>query len=67
VDLKIPPGAHAGSKLRLKGRGVPASPPGDLYVVLEIALPAADDAKSRAAYSAFATACPFNPRAHLGV
>jgi curved DNA-binding protein len=67
VDLKIPAGSRAGSKLRLKGRGIPASPPGDLYVMLEIALPPATDGKARAAYSAFAAACPFNPRAQLGV
>jgi len=39
VDLKVPPGAQAGTKLRLRGRGIPASPPGDLYAVLQIALP----------------------------
>ncbi len=67
VDLKIPPASHAGSKLRLKGRGIPASPPGDFYVTLQIALPAAKDDKAKAAYSALAAALPFNPRAHLGV
>jgi len=67
VDLKIPAGSHAGSKLRLKGRGIPATPPGDLYVTLEIALPPANDDKARAAYLALASAVPFNPRAHLGV
>jgi curved DNA-binding protein len=67
VELKIPAGAHAGSKLRLKGRGIPASPPGDFYVVLQIALPAADDVKAKAAYAAFAAAVPFNPRVSLGV
>ena len=67
VDLKIPAASHAGSKLRLKGRGIPASPPGDFYVVLQIALPAANDAKARAAYAALAAALPFNPRAILGV
>ncbi len=67
VELKIPAGSRAGSKLRLKGRGIPASPPGDLFVVLEIALPPAADEKARAAYNAFAAACPFNPRAQLGV
>jgi curved DNA-binding protein len=66
VDLKIPPTSHAGSKLRLKGRGIPASPPGDFYVMLQIALPAADDSNAKAAYSAFAAALPFNPRASLG-
>jgi curved DNA-binding protein len=67
VDLKIPPGSRAAGKLRLKGRGIPASPPGDFYVVLQIALPAAADAKAKAAYEAFAAAVPFNPRANLGV
>jgi curved DNA-binding protein len=67
VDLKIPPGSHAGSKLRLKGRGIPASPPGDFYVVLQIALPPASDDKAKAAYAAMAAALPFNPRATLGV
>jgi curved DNA-binding protein len=67
VELKVPAGSHAGSKLRLRGRGIPASPPGDLYVVLQIALPAANDDKAKAAYAAFAAAVPFNPRAGLGV
>jgi curved DNA-binding protein len=67
VDLKIPAAAHAGSKLRLKGRGIPASPPGDFYVMLQIALPAANDDKAKAAYAAFGEALPFNPRASLGV
>jgi curved DNA-binding protein len=67
VDLKIPAGSHAGSKLRLKGRGIPSSPPGDLFVVLQIALPPAQDDKARAAYAAMAAALPFNPRVNLGV
>jgi curved DNA-binding protein len=67
VDLKIPPGSRAGSKLRLKGRGIPATPPGDFYVVLQIALPPAKDDKAKAAYAALAAALPFEPRASLGV
>jgi curved DNA-binding protein len=67
VDLKIPPDSHARTKLRLKGRGIPASPPGDFYVILQIALPPAKDEKVKAAYAAFAAALPFNPRASLGV
>jgi curved DNA-binding protein len=67
VDLKVPAGSHAGTKLRLKGRGIPASPPGDFYVVLQIALPSATDEKAKAAYRAMADAVPFNPRASLGV
>jgi curved DNA-binding protein len=67
VDLKIPAGSQAGTKLRLKGRGIPASPAGDFYVALQIALPGADDDKAKAAYAAFAAAMPFNPRAKFGV
>ena len=47
--------------------GENGGPPGDLYVVLEIALPPADDDASREAYEAFAKAAPFNPRGALGV
>jgi curved DNA-binding protein len=67
VDLKIPAASKAGGKLRLKGRGIPASPAGDFYVVLQIVLPAADDDAAKAAYAALAAALPFNPRASLGV
>jgi curved DNA-binding protein len=67
VELKIPPGSQAGTKLRLKGRGIPASPPGDLYAVLQIALPKPADEQGKAAYRALAQAMPFNPRASLGV
>ena len=67
VELKIPAGSHAGSKLRLKGRGMPSSPPGDFYVVLQISLPPASEEKAKAAYRALAEAIPFNPRASLGV
>jgi curved DNA-binding protein len=67
VDLKIPAGSHAGTKLRLKGRGIPASTPGDFYVVLQIALPPAPDEHAKAAYRAMADALSFNPRASLGV
>ena len=67
VELKIPPASHAGSKLRLKGRGIPANPPGDFYVILQIALPPANDAKAKAAYAAMAAAMPFDPREGLGL
>ena len=68
VDLKVPPGTAAGRKLRLKGRGIPANPPGDLYVVLQIALPPADTGAAQTVYSTMSNQFPaFNPRAKLGV
>ncbi len=67
VDLKIPAGSVSGHKLRLKGRGIPGKPPGDLYVILHIALPPADDEQAKALYHQMEQALAFNPRAGLGV
>lgn len=68
VELKIPPGSTAGRKLRLKGRGLPASTPGDFYFVLQIALPAAATEADQALYRSMATHFKsFRPRANLGV
>jgi curved DNA-binding protein len=66
VELRIPPNSRSGSKLRLKGRGIPATSAGDLYIVLEIALPPVDSEDARMAYEAFANAARFNPRGALG-
>jgi curved DNA-binding protein len=64
VHLTVPAGAVAGQKLRLKGRGLPGTPAGDLYAVLGIALPVARSETERAAYAAFAAAFPgFDARA----
>jgi curved DNA-binding protein len=67
VDLKVPPNSQAGKKLRLKGRGIPAPQPGDLYVVLQIALPPADTDGRRRAYERMKDDFEFNPRAGLEV
>jgi curved DNA-binding protein len=42
VTLTVPPGTDSGSKLRLRGKGVPkpsGGAPGDLYVVVQIRVP----------------------------
>ena len=68
VDLKIPPKSVAGGKLRLKGRGIPGTTPGDFYVVLQLVLPEADSETSLAFYAQMAEQFKsFNPRAKLGV
>jgi len=63
--LKIPPGSQAGKKLRLKGRGIPARQPGDLYVVLQIALPPANNEQQRRIYEEMKQEFSFNPRAEM--
>lgn len=65
VQLTIPPGSTGGRQMRLKGRGIPGTPPGDLYVVLGIALPPADTEGARETWKAMAMAFDFNPRTHL--
>jgi curved DNA-binding protein len=67
VDLTIPAGSTAGRKLRLKGRGIPARPSGDLYVVLQIALPPAESETARRLYRTMQQEMAFNPRTGLGV
>ena len=68
VELKLPPGSLAGSKLRLKGRGIPGNTPGDFYAVVHPVLPPADSEASKAFYLSMAEKFKtFNPRISLGV
>ncbi|MDF1485177.1 DnaJ C-terminal domain-containing protein [Ramlibacter sp. H39-3-26] len=67
VDVAVPAQARNGLKLRLKERGFPGSPPGHLYLLVDVVLPPADTEAARKAYADFARALPFNPRSHLGV
>jgi len=67
IDLKVPENSQAGKKLRLKGRGIPAKTPGDLYVVLQIVLPSTDDEKARKIYQRMQEEIEFNPRATMEV
>jgi curved DNA-binding protein len=64
VELNVPAGSTAGKKLRLKGRGLPGNPAGDLYAVLKIVLPPTDTPAARRAFEQLASEFPdFNPRA----
>jgi curved DNA-binding protein len=67
IQLSIPSGSPSGRNLRLRGKGLPGTPPGDLYVVLVIALPPATNDRDKAAYHALAHSFEgFNPRARMG-
>ena len=67
VEMKIPAGSASGTKMRLKGRGIPGKTAGDFYVVLNISLPQADTDKARALYQQMKSELDFNPRQKLGV
>lgn len=63
VEMKVPAESQTGRKLRLRGRGIPGSPPGDFYVTLNVVLPPANDDVTRAAYRRMAQDLAFDPRA----
>jgi len=63
VEMRIPPSAQAGQKLRLRGRGLPGQPPGDQYVQLKVVLPPADSPEAKAIYEQMRAKLNFDPRA----
>jgi curved DNA-binding protein len=66
LQLMVPAGSPHGRKLRLKGKGIPGNPPGDLYAVLNVAWPPADTEGARDLYRRMAETMAFDPRANLG-
>lgn len=66
VELRIPANARSGQKLRLKGKGLPGSPPGDIYASLRIVNPQATTQEARDLFRKMAQEMPFDPRAGTG-
>jgi len=64
VKVRIPKGAQSGRQLRVRGKGIPGAPPGDLLLDILVVLPPADTAKARALYEEMARALAFDPRQH---
>jgi curved DNA-binding protein len=62
--VSIPPDSGQGRKLRLKGAGIPAKIPGDLYVIVTLVLPPATDKKAAGLYEQMKE-LNFDPRAGL--
>ncbi|MFA5669306.1 MAG: DnaJ C-terminal domain-containing protein [Balneolaceae bacterium] len=65
IKLKIPANSSHGNKLRLKGKGIPTKTSGDLYVIINIALPPADNEEAKKVYEQM-KGLNFNPRINLG-
>jgi len=62
VEVSVPANSRNGRKLRLRGRGIPGEPPGDLYLELELVLPPADSEAARELYRTMERQMKFNPR-----
>lgn len=68
TTIKVPPGTHGGTKLRIKGKGVgsPLSPTrGDQYVVIKIDVPKGVDERSRELIEEFGRINDYDPRKGL--
>jgi curved DNA-binding protein len=63
IKVRIPKGAQSGKQLRVRGKGIPSEPPGDLLLDLQVALPPADTPLAEELYRRMASELAFNPRA----
>jgi len=67
VKVKVPPGSRSESKLRLKGKGLPsaAGGHGDMFLILQIVMPASVTDEEQSLYEQLAKARHPDPRAEL--
>ena len=63
LNVRIPPGAQSGRQLRVRGKGIPSNPPGDLLLDVRVVLPPADTPRAKELYQAMARDLAFDPRA----
>ena len=63
VKVRIPEGAQSGKQLRVRGKGIPGEPPGDLLLDIRLVLPPADTPRTRELYETLARETAFDPRA----
>lgn len=66
LQVRVPPGAQSGRRMRVRGKGIPGDPPGDLELLVQVVLPRADTARARELYEAMARELPFDPRQSTG-
>jgi len=62
INMRIPAGAQSGKQLRVRGKGLPSDPPGDLYMDIRIVAPPADTPKAKELYAALAKETAFDAR-----
>ena len=63
LKVRIPEGSQGGQQLRVRGKGLPADPPGDLLLHIKVVLPPATTPKARELYETMARELAFDPRA----
>ena len=63
LEVRIPAGAQSGRQMRVRGKGLPSTPPGDLYLDLQVVVPPAETDKARELYETMKRELAFDPRA----
>ncbi|PTU32771.1 DnaJ C-terminal domain-containing protein [Stenotrophobium rhamnosiphilum] len=63
VELNLPAGTQGGKKMRLKGRGLPGTTPGDQFITLQIVTPPAATDEDRKFYEDMSAHFKFDARA----
>jgi curved DNA-binding protein len=61
LNVRIPAGAEPGRELRVRGKGLPSTPPGDLLMEVQVVAPAADE-RTRELYEQLKARSNFDPR-----
>ncbi len=62
LQTRLPEGVQRNRSLRVRGKGLPGHPPGDLILELQIVLPPANTPEARAVYENMAKSLAFEPR-----
>lgn len=66
IQLTIPEGTQAGSKMRIPAKGMPGKVAGDFFVVVKIETPVAETEEQKAYYEKMRELFEFSPRENLG-
>lgn len=62
IRVRIPAGSQSGQQLRVRGKGIPTSTPGDLILDIQVVLPPANTQKAQEFYESMARELAFDPR-----
>ena len=66
LDVRIPAGAQTGKQMRVRGKGLPSDPPGDLLLDIRIVAPPATTPRAKELYETMAREMAFDPRKEPG-
>ena len=65
VSMKLPANARSGQKMRLTGKGLPGTVPGDQYVLIKVVMPSELSERARELLNELAEETGYDPRADL--